>query len=63
MRKKLEKLSLEELRKLADRVGIKFTIGNENIKDPEEIILVLDEADRKELEEEYEKIIKEKKKH
>ena len=61
MRAKLEDLSLEELRDLTTKVGIKFTIGNQNITDKEEFILVLDEAGRKELIRKYEKIIKFKK--
>lgn len=57
MRKKLELLSLEELRELTTRVGIQFTIGNENIQDKQEFILVLDEADKDELIKIYEDII------
>lgn len=57
MRKKLELLSLEELRELTTRVGIQFTIGNENIQNKQEFILVLDEADKDELIKIYEDII------
>jgi Fe-S cluster assembly ATPase SufC len=66
-RKKLEELSLEDLRELTTKVGIKFAGGNENIIDTknltakEQFILVLDEADKDELMKEYEKIIESKK--
>lgn len=60
MMDKLEILSLEELRDLTTKVGINFTIGNENIENKQEFILVLDEAEKDELIEEYNKIIKKK---
>lgn len=56
VREKLEQLSLKELRDLTTKVGIRFTIGNDKITDSDEFVLVLDEADRKELECEYNKI-------
>lgn len=49
IRSQLEKLSLEELCAITTSVGIKFTIGNENIKNKEEFLLVLDEAEKEEL--------------
>lgn len=57
MRRKLEQLSLAELCELTTRVGIKFTIGNDKITDPDEFVLVLDEADRPSLEDEYRRLI------
>lgn len=57
MKEKLNILSLDELRALATKTGIVFTEGGENIQDKEEIILTLDEADKDELEKEYEKIL------
>ena len=62
MRDKLEALTLKELRELTDKVGIEFAGGNEQITNKEEFILVLDEADKKELFREYDKIIKKRKK-
>lgn len=56
MREKLDRLSLEELRELSGKVGIRFTIGNDNILDKDEFILVLDEADKNELMAEYKRI-------
>lgn len=59
---KLKHLSLEEIQMLVKRVGIKFTGGTESVKDrpyvsaKEQLILVLDEADKEKLKEEYEKI-------
>jgi hypothetical protein len=52
-----QKLSLEELRTIATAAGIKFTIGNENVKDKLELIYTFDEADFKELDEVYNSII------
>ena len=60
LEKLLQKLSLEQLRKITDKVGINFSIGNKNIKDKREFVLVLDEADKKELYGAYNKIIKSK---
>jgi len=57
MRRRLEKLSLAELCEIVTRLGITFTVGNENITDPDEFVLVLDEADRPRLETEYQRII------
>lgn len=55
---KYEKLSLEELRVIVTEVGINFLSGNENITDKEEFLNVLDEAYPEELEESYNKIIR-----
>ncbi len=66
-RKKLDNLSLEELRELTTKVGIEFTGGNENVVDTrnltakEQFILVLDEADKKELFREYKAILQKQK--
>lgn len=63
-RAKLETLSLDQLRNLATRVGMKFSGGNENVSDRkqmtarEQFIMVLDEVDREKLQAEYDKIIK-----
>ncbi|MDT7540608.1 MAG: hypothetical protein QOE33_512 [Acidobacteriota bacterium] len=53
---KFEKLSIEQLRTIATEVGINFLMGNENITDKEDILLALDEADLKELEESYNRV-------
>lgn len=66
-RKKLDNLSLGELRELTTKVGIEFTGGNENVVDnrnltaKEQFILVLDEADKEKLFREYEYILKKQK--
>lgn len=60
MMDELDKLSLEELRDLTTKMGICFVIGNENIKNKQEFILVLDEAKKDELLREYDEIIKKK---
>ena len=57
MRNKLMKLSLKQLRDLATKVGIKFSVGNEKIRNKEEFVLVLDEADKNELLKEYKKLL------
>lgn len=57
MYSKLERLSLAQLRDLTTRVGIKFTVGNENITNPQDFILVLDEVDKEELLREYHDIL------
>ncbi len=54
---KFEKLTLEELRIIATEVGINFLAGNGNIKDKWEFITTFDEADPKELEESYNRVI------
>lgn len=58
MREQLEKLSLKELQTLADTVGITFSYGNKTVADKEELISVLDEAERDELQKAYEGIVK-----
>jgi hypothetical protein len=55
---KYEKLSIEQLRTIATEVGINFLMGNENVIDKEDILLALDEADPKELEESYDRVQK-----
>lgn len=63
MRRKLETLSEESLIVLCERCGIQFEGGFEAIKNKpgrsrkEQLILVLDEADKEELEKEYQKIV------
>jgi hypothetical protein len=63
MRRKLELLSVEDLKLIAVRTGVKFTGGIDSISDrpgasvKEQLILVLDESDPKELEQEYQRII------
>jgi arginyl-tRNA synthetase len=52
---KLMELSLEQLRDLTTKLGITFTGGNDKIKNKEEFVLVLDEADKDELLKEYKK--------
>ena len=59
----LRKLTEEQLRELATRIGIKFEGGNIMVQDTdnasakEQFILVLDEAPKKILIREYEKIM------
>lgn len=60
MQDKLNQLSLKELRELTTKLGINFSIGNENINNKQDFILVLDEAVKKNLLKEYNKIIKQK---
>jgi len=48
---------LKQLRDLATKVGIKFSVGNEKIRNKEEFVLVLDEADKNELLKEYKKLL------
>ncbi len=55
--KKIENLTLGELKEIATEVGINFTIGNENIKDKQEFLQVLDEAEPYELEQSYRKVL------
>src|SRR4051812_18426850 len=63
MRGRLEVLSLPELVKVANEVGIVFEGGNENLKDAkhatarEQLILVLDESKKDDLLQAYEKVI------
>lgn len=57
----LYKLSLLEVRFLANITGMKFVGGNSKITDKEEFILILDEADKGELISEYNKLIKKRK--
>ncbi|HZX01036.1 MAG TPA: hypothetical protein VFE87_01420 [Candidatus Paceibacterota bacterium] len=63
-RKNLEDLSLEEIRQLADEVGIAFSGGNDSITDSrnfsakEQFILVMDEVDKAKLVREYEALLK-----
>jgi hypothetical protein len=57
MRERLEALSLHELREIAGQVGIEFDGGNDAIIDKEEFILVLDEADKKDLQRAYQQIV------
>jgi hypothetical protein len=52
MRNRLQVLSLAQLRDLATRLGIRFAGGNDQVRSREEFILVLDEAERGELERE-----------
>ncbi len=65
-RKNLEGLSLEEIRQLADKVGVAFSGGNDSITDSknfsakEQFILVMDEVDKTDLTREYENMIKRK---
>jgi hypothetical protein len=65
MRAKLERLSVDELKELAERVGVKFSEGTDSMKDrpqasvKEQLLLVLDESAPDELEREYRRIIKE----
>lgn len=59
-REKLDKLSLSEVRSLANKTGMKFAVGNIKITDKEEFIWILDEADKDELISEYNKLIQEK---
>ena len=56
MVKKLSSLSLDQLKELTEKVGIKFTQGTQSINNKEELILVLDEANREDLEKELEKL-------
>lgn len=58
MAQKLEELSLAELRQLVTAVGIEFVGGNDQIVNKQEIVDVLDEADRAELEEMFQQIIR-----
>jgi hypothetical protein len=59
MRGKLEKLSIEDIRLLAEKVGVKFNGGNVSISDnrhvsaKEQFILVLDEVPKDILLKEY----------
>lgn len=66
MRQKLETLSERELIILCEKCSIQFEGGFEAVKErsdlsrKEQLILVLDEADREELEREYQKILDKK---
>jgi len=55
---RFENLTIEELRTIATEVGINFTVGNENIADKEEFLMVLDETSLAELEESYQRVLK-----
>lgn len=55
-KEKLENLSLSELGQLANAVGIKFTAPTKTLNQ-EDYINVMDEANKKKLLEEYQKII------
>ena len=62
MKEKLEKLSEKDLEILVSKLGIKFEGGVKSVEDRpglsrrEQLILVLDEADKDELKRKYEKI-------
>jgi len=66
MRRKLEKLSVDELRALTTRVGIRFTGGNAAVEDSrtmtakEQFLNVLDEANPAQLKREYNQIVEER---
>ena len=57
IRKKLEKLSIEQIREISKNIGIKYAGGFKGIP-KEELILTLDEADKNELTKELNKILK-----
>jgi len=57
-REKLEQLSLDQLRFIADRVGIRFAGGNDAIQNKEEFLAVLDESDPHELKGAYEESLR-----
>lgn len=58
MRSRLQKLSLIQLREIANKTGLSFSIGNEHIEDKMEFVNALDESDRTELEKAYKEVIK-----
>lgn len=55
--KDLESLSLEQLREIATAVGVNFSVGNSNIHDKQDFLLVLDEADEHDLVKAYNDIV------
>lgn len=57
VRERLSHLSVDGIRWIATEVGITFTIGNHNITDKNELLLVLDEADREALTKAYRDIL------
>lgn len=66
MEKKLQALSLQELRRVATLAGMQFEGGNESVADrpqhsaQEQFILVLDEVGKENLKRAYETVLRER---
>lgn len=56
VRERLESLTIVQLRKVTKEVGIEFEGGTDRITDKEELVRVLDEADKEDLSKSYEAI-------